>query len=181
MLLKAKTLLLSVPLTSLYIQAINGVFWQGCAKKLYYLNRNNSGNNCCCTSRYLSCYVKYNIWDKLISPSFSLCFVSDQPSVFYPYGGQPTGMLCSCFLFRYCHDLLLWIQLYSHQWLTSMEASQLGCFTCLYFFCFVFFVNVLLTHCQFYMWFVMNLVLYINIYIYIYIYIYIFVMLHHND
>ncbi len=62
MLLKAKkTLLLSVPLTSLYIQVINGVFWQGCSKNLYYLNRNNTGNNCCCTSCYLSCYIKYNI------------------------------------------------------------------------------------------------------------------------
>ncbi len=58
---RKKTLLLSVPLTSLYIQVINGVFWQGCAKNVYYLNRNNTGNNCCCTSCYLSCYIKYNI------------------------------------------------------------------------------------------------------------------------
>ncbi len=74
-------------------------------------------------------------------------------------------------------------KLYSHQWLTSMEASQLGCFTCLFFCCcfFFFFLNVLLTHC--YDLNDVNSVLYMICYEFspIYKYMYIFVMLHHND
>ncbi len=106
--------------------------------------------------------------------------------MFYPYGGQPTGMLCSCF---FLDIVMICCYEFSYIAISGLPAWRPANWDALHvcFFCSFFFFYVLLTHCydlnyiiQFYMRFVMNLVLYINIYIYIYIYI-IYVMLHHND